>query len=149
MTPMPQVRRVFRTLLVALLAFTFAGCDSLVADIPRIGYELADTFGQPPLVHRTGDNSLEVIFPEDLVEGEDADARAFTAWRIARESAAKISSPARVPAVIVAFREREQRRQQTDPLEERFTWRTESVLAGDSLAVRRERKGGETGLERR
>ena len=142
--------RVARTIALVIPAIVLAACDSLVADIPRIGYELAETFGHPPLVHREQGNSLEVIFPEDLVDSVDAQARVALAWRIAQESTAMISQPSRVPHVTVVFRERQLRRQLTDPREERFTWSTASVGAGDSAAVWREvREGGGTGNGRR
>ena len=72
-----------------------------------------------------------------MVDSVDARGRTALAWRIAQESAAMITIPSRVPNVTVVFREREQRRQLTEPREERYIWRTESVTAGDSAAVRR------------
>ena len=108
---------VARTLALVVPVLALAACDSLVADIPRIGYELAETFGQPPLVHRESGNSLEVIFPQDMVDSVDARGRTALAWRIAQESAAMITIPSRVPNVTVVFREREQRRQLTEPRE--------------------------------
>src|SRR5690606_24116527 len=48
--------------LLPLFALALLGaCDSLYADIPRIGSELSEKFGEPPLVHRKDGNALEIV----------------------------------------------------------------------------------------
>lgn len=128
-----QRRRGVLGLLVGLVLL--AACDGLYADIPRIGYELTESFGQPPLVHRVDGNSLEVIFPEELVLGADSASRHDLAWRIAREAHALVGEPGEVPYVKVTFRARQQRRQTTDPREESYRWSMEAVGAGNVAAV--------------
>lgn len=126
---------ILRKLLLAGLLVPLAGCDSLFTDIPRVGYELTQTFGEPPLVHRLEDNSLEVIFPESLVEGADSASRHDLAWRIARAAHSHVTDPASVPRVEVAYRARQQRRQATPAREERYAWSMRAVGEGDSAAV--------------
>src|SRR5690606_31910165 len=122
-------------LLSCLLAIAVTGCGSLFADIPRIGYELTRTFGEPPLVHRNSNGSLEVIFPESLVEGQDSAARHDLAWRIARETRTHVSAPESVPYVQVAFRARQQRRQRTPAREEGYVWAMPAIGEGNAAAV--------------
>lgn len=105
-------------------------------EIPRIGMALSRTFGHPPLVHRLEGNVLEVVFPEELVQGADSAARHELAWRIARETHALVSKPEAVPRIVVVYRERQPRSQRgLEPREERYTWPMAAVGAGNAAAV--------------
>ncbi len=119
---------------VLLLAATL-GCQGAFVEVPRVGGALAREYGRPPLVHTRPDSMLEVIFPEETVEGADSTTRHDLAWRIAQSTRAALQNPERIARVEVAYRERRPGRGEPTPREERYVWPMTAIARGERAAV--------------
>lgn len=130
----PVSRRAAR-LGAGLLLAALAGCKGALVEVPRVGGALTREFGHPPLVHTRPDSMMEVIFPEETVQGADSATRHDLAWRIAQFTRTALQDPEAVARLEVAYRERRPGRGAPTPREERYVWSMDAVARGDRAAV--------------